>query len=148
MSDHDDDNAAKPKDESISEEQFRARSRRSFLLAGAATAAGAAGFRWVQNRPADRRIPDVLRSGLEVNESVWSTLFRDDALAPTYAASQSSVLRVNGRHGLTGLPGRDEDPYDLDSWELRVEGDGGELLGTHSLDDIRALERHEMVIEH
>lgn len=149
MSDHDQDRLAQSDDDgSLSEAEFRSRSRRSFLVGGAAAAAGAAGFRWVQNRPADRRIPDVLRTGLEVNESVWSSLFRDGAEAPTYSASKSSVLRVNGRHGLTGLPGRDDEPYDIGAWELRVEGEDGQLLGTHSLDDIKSFDRHEMVIQH
>ena len=54
---------------------------------------------------------------------------------------RSSPIRVNGRKGL------DED-FDPASWELRVEGPDGDLLGTHSMDDIRAMAKVEHTIEH
>lgn len=125
----------------ISADEYRARSRRSFLTGGIAAAAGAYGFRWIQTRPESDRIPDVLRAGHETNEALWRTLKRDGANAPTFARSASSMPRVNGRRGL------DED-IDLAAWELRVEGPDGELLGTHVMDDIRALPFHEQTIEH
>lgn len=125
----------------ISSDEYRGRSRRSILTGGAAMAAGAFGFRWIQTRPESDRIPDVLRKGHEANESLWRALKRDGVNAPTFARSQSSMPRVNGRRGL-------DNEIDLDSWELRVEGPDGSLLGTHVMDDIRALPFHEMTIEH
>lgn len=122
-------------------EDHRRHSRRSVLFGGAAMAAGAFGFRWVQNRPLDNRIPSVLRSNHERNEALWSWLFRDDHLAPTFDASDSSVLRVNGRKGL-------ESDIDLESWELVVRDHEGSELDRLVLDDIKALPRHEMTIEH
>lgn len=127
----------------ISEAQFRAKSRRSFLFGGVAAAAGVFGYRTLLNQqaaPGDN-IPTTLRDGLNLNEDVWTTLFREGHNAPTYSASQSSVLRFNGRHGI-------ESEIDLDTWELSVAGPDGTVWGTHTLSDIQNLERHEMIVEH
>ncbi len=116
-------------------------SRRAVLTGGLTALAAAVSFRWVANRPLDNRTPDVLRRGHEFNEALWRRLSRDGAMAPTFDRSESSELRVNGRHGI-----REE--IDLDTWELRVEGPDGSLLGTHQMDDITAFAKTEMTIEH
>ena len=127
---------------SIDPADLRARSRRSFLSGGAAALASVAGWRWLQGRPDDNRIPDVLRAGHEANEALWRTISREQALAPTFDRSESSMLRVNGRRG--GL----EDDIDLDTWSLQVLGPDGRTLGRHTLDDITALPKVEMTVEH
>jgi len=125
----------------ITEAQYRSLSRRSLLTGVAGVAGSVLGWRWLQGRPTDNRIPDVLRAGHEANESLWRALFRDGAEAPTFDFAQSSMMRVNGRHGI-------RDPLDLDSWQMRVLGTDGQLLGTHTLDDLRALPQTEMTVEH
>ena len=125
----------------ISADQYRTQSRRSFLSGGAAAVAGYAGWRWLQGRPEDYNIPDVLRSGHEFNEALWSTIDREQALAHTFDPSESSMIRVNGRHGI-----REE--IDLDSWELQVVGPNGEVIGTHTMDEIRELPKTEWTVEH
>jgi DMSO/TMAO reductase YedYZ molybdopterin-dependent catalytic subunit len=122
-------------------EEFRRVGRRRFLTGAGAAALGVFGWRWVQTQPSENNIPGVLRTGLERNERIWSGLFRDGHSAPTFARSKSSVLRVNGRHGV-----REE--VDLDTWELNVVGPDGTALGTHLMDEIRALPKYEMTIEH
>ncbi len=122
-------------------EEYRRRSRRSVLTGGAASLAGFLGWRAVQGSPADNRIPGVLRDVHEVNESIWSSLFREDHQAKSFSRSDASILRVNGRKGL-------ESEIDLDSWRLAVLDPDRVLLGTHTLADIQALPKHEMVIEH
>lgn len=125
----------------IPEAEFRRRSRRSFLTGAAAVAGGALSWRWIQNQPDDGNIPQVLRSGLERNETLWRGLHRENHLAPTFAASESSVLRVNGRHGI-----RSE--IDLDAWRLRVLGPSGDQLDELTLAQVQELPRHEMIVEH
>jgi DMSO/TMAO reductase YedYZ molybdopterin-dependent catalytic subunit len=125
----------------ISRSEYASRSRRSFLTGGAAVVAGAAGWRWLVGRPEENSAIDVLRSGHEFNESLWRALSREQAQAPTFDRSESSMIRVNGRHGI-----RNE--IDLDSWELTVVGPGGETLGTNTMDDIRALPKVELTVEH
>jgi len=127
--------------ESLSPEEYRRQSRRALLVGGSATVAGLLSWRWIQTQPTDDRIPGVLRGVHETNESVWSALFREHHLAPTYPADRASVLMANGKLGI-------ESEVDPGRWELRVEGHDGSLLGTHTLEDIQALPRHEMTIEH
>lgn len=122
-------------------EAYRRRSRRSFITGGVAALAGVAGWRSLQGADPDFRIPGPLRAVHEMNEAIWSTLMRDDHLATEYPISEASVLRVNGLHGI-------RDDIDLDTWEITVLGPDGEQLGTHTLDDIKALPWHEMTIEH
>ncbi len=129
--------------QTISVEDFKKKSRRSFLFGSIAAAAGIVGYRSIlfQEPAVDDNIPGTLRAGLELNEDVWSTLFREGHNAPTFSASESSVLRVNGRHGIRS-------DINLDTWQLQVRGPDGEVWGTHVLSDIQELERHEMIIEH
>ena len=125
----------------ISNERYQGISRRAFLTGGAAVTAGVFGFYSLQNRPEIDNIPDVTRRFHELNERIWSATFREEHLAPTFAPSESSILRVNGRVGL-----RSE--IDLDSWTLEVQAPDGTQLGTHTLADIQALPKHKMIIEH
>jgi DMSO/TMAO reductase YedYZ molybdopterin-dependent catalytic subunit len=125
----------------LTEEEYRRRSRRSLLVGGAASFAGYRGWRWIQDQPEVDNIPQVLRDGHEFNESIWSSLFRDDHQARTFSRDSASILRVNGTIGL-----RDE--IDLETWRLEVFGPDGAPLGTHTLDDIKALPHHEMTVEH
>jgi DMSO/TMAO reductase YedYZ molybdopterin-dependent catalytic subunit len=121
--------------------EYRSRSRRSFLTAGVAVVGGAFGWRWFTERPESNNAIDVLRRGHEFNEGLWRALSGEQATAPTFDRSESSMLRVNGRIGI-----RDE--IDLEAWELTVLGPDGEVWGTHTLDDIVALPKEEMTIEH
>lgn len=122
-------------------EEFRKTSRRRFLTGVGAVSAGIFGWRWVQTQDRRDNVPSVLRTGLERNEQVWSALFRDGHSAPTFDRNESSVLRVNGRHGV-----REE--VDLATWEMQVLDSGGDLLATHHMDDIRSLPKYEMTVEH
>ncbi len=125
----------------LTEAQYRARSRRSVLTGIGGAAAAGLGWRWINRRPLDDRIPDVLRTGHEVNESIWRTLFRDGSTAPTFDYNASSMMRVNGRHGL-------DEEIDVDIWELRVLAADGSELGVHNLSDLRGLAQQELVVEH
>ena len=125
----------------ISAEDYRGISRRSFLTAGAAVAGGIVGFYGLQKRPEIDNIPDITRRAHQLNERIWSAAFRETHLAPTFSPSESSILRVNGRIGL-----RSE--IDLETWSLEVQVADGTVLGTHTLADVQALPKHEMIIEH
>jgi hypothetical protein len=125
----------------LTEDEYRGRTRRSLIVGGVASFAGFRGWRWIQDQPEVDNIPQVLRDGHELNERIWSGLFRDDHQARTFDRSSASILRVNGRVGI-----RNE--IDLDAWRLEVVGPDGDPLGTHTLDDIKALPQYEMTIEH
>ena len=124
----------------ISDAEYRTRSRRAFLVAGVSALAGAAAWQFVANGPEAGGIPSVLREGHRLNEALWRGLYSPDARAPTFARSASMMPRVNGRYGLAG-------PLDADAWTLRILGPDGALLDVLDLDDIRALPRAEMTTE-
>ncbi len=126
----------------LAEDVYRKRTRRSLLTGGLAALAGFGAWRWVQGQSEDNGIPQVLRDVHEKNESLWRTLYRGDALAPTFDRSESSVLRVNGRRG--GL----SNEIDLAAWSMTVLGQDGAEIGTHVLTDITALPNVEMTVEH
>lgn len=125
----------------ITQSEYRSQSRRSFLTGGAMAVAGLAGWQWLRARPEDNRAIDVLRRGHEFNESLWRRVGREQATAPKFPRSQSSMMRVNGRHGLG-------EEIDLDSWEMTVLGPDGSTLGVNTMADILALPKVEMTIEH
>lgn len=133
--------AADTKGRTLSEREFKSLSRRSLLTGAVGAAAAFMGWRTIQNRPVDDRIPDVLRDVHQANESIWRGLFREGAEAPTFDYSESSMMRINGRHGI-----REE--LDLASWELVVVGRNGEQLGVHGVDELRSMEQVELTVEH
>ena len=67
--------------EELTMDEYRSVSRRRFLTTGVAAVAGFVGFRNLQSAELDNRIPGPLRDVHELNESIWSALFRDDHLA-------------------------------------------------------------------
>ena len=75
----------------LSADDYRRRSRRSVYTGGAAAFAGVMGWRWVQTQPTTDRIPGILRDGHELNESIWSTLFRGDHQARTFSRDAASI---------------------------------------------------------
>jgi DMSO/TMAO reductase YedYZ molybdopterin-dependent catalytic subunit len=76
------------------------RTRRSFLVAVAATAGGYGFYRWIDRSPGDQLIPRPLRKSYNFDAKVSRALFDDRALAPTYPIERSVELRKNGNFGL------------------------------------------------
>ena len=124
----------------ISDAEFRTRSRRAFLVAGASLLGGVVGWNALADGPQEGGIPALLRDGHRFNERLWRGLYSPDERAPTFARSASAMPRVNGRYGLAG-------PFDADAWRLRVLGPDGALLDVLDLDDVRALPKVEMTTE-
>ena len=121
-------------------DEFRSKSRRSFLT-GAAGVVGAGLFwNYVQTKsePVDR-VPGILRNTLEANEAIWSNL--EGRSAPEYDVSDASPNQINGRIGI-----RDE--LSLAGYTVRVEGPDGDILDELPLDHFRELPQSDLVIEH
>ncbi len=118
---------------------YRRQTRRSVLTGAAASLAAFVGWRWMQTGPEDNNIPVALRRGHEANEALWRRL--SGRTAPTFDRSRSSMLRVNGRIGIGN-------EIDLDSWEMTVLGPDGSELGRHTIDDVMALPKVELTVEH
>lgn len=125
--------------EIISAEEYRKRSRRSFLGFGAAGIAGYLGFNALQNQEESDNIPAALRWGLERNDDIWSALERDGATARTFAISDREDIRVNGTIGL-------ESPL-AEEFAISMRVEGEEYASVPAV-DVRNLEAHDIVWEH
>lgn len=124
-----------PSDEAS--KQMSSRSRRNFLIGGAAAMIGIFGWRWMS----DRTKQDLFRRTFEFNERV-SQLFGHGRLAPEFPPeSITKPERYNGGAGLMS-------PLDTDGWRLNVAGlPGREAEISLTIDEIRALPRTEMTTE-
>jgi len=124
----------------ISKEEYVRRTRRSFLSFGATGVGTFMGFKYLQGRPENDNIPDVIRKGLEWNEGLWETIDRGGE-SPSFDISDREPLRVNGRIGV-----RDE--IDLDQWSMRVVDTNGAELETLTLAPVQQLPTFDKVWEH
>jgi DMSO/TMAO reductase YedYZ molybdopterin-dependent catalytic subunit len=112
--------------------------RRGFLTMAAAAGAGYGSWKWLRTRPREGGLQWPLRQALEANESLAEAYFSRARLSPTFRPSDVTRARVNGRLGL-------QSPLDLDAWRLKIEGAASAVALT--MDQIRALPRHEQITE-
>jgi hypothetical protein len=99
---------------SVKRESAR-RTRRSFLVGGAAAAAGYGAFHWINNSQFNGRLQIPLRDTLNFNADVNRAVFDERGLAPEYPLSEAKPLRINGNVGL-------EDVLMASGWRLQLAG--------------------------
>ena len=121
-------------------EEFRRRSRRSFLTGAAGVVTAGTLWRWVQSQPTDDGIPKVLRNTLEANEAIWSNLAAGRS-APEYPVERATPIQVNGLIGL-------RTDIDIGDWMLRVVGPDGDELDALDVAALRSMPQRDLVIEH
>lgn len=96
-------------------QDMRRRSRRGFLVGGAATLAGVAGWRMLQDQRVVRGLPGSYRKVLDFNSGIARRFFRVGALAPEFDPSRAvPEFRLNGDIGLSDIAGED--------WRLQLIG--------------------------
>ncbi|WP_255551598.1 molybdopterin-dependent oxidoreductase [Granulicella sp. dw_53] len=78
----------------------RRHTRRSFVVAAAATAVGYGLYNWLDQLSADEMQPGGYRKAFETNAALSRAIFDDRGLAPTYSLTRAENLRVNGVYGL------------------------------------------------
>lgn len=93
----------------------RRSTRRSFLVGGAAAAAGIGFVHWINHSKQEEMQPELLRDAFEFNAAISRKIYDLTILAPTYPRKTAEYLRVNGVFGL-------ERKLDLASWRLQVVG--------------------------
>jgi len=128
---------SKPLSADAAKKQMSSRSRRNFLIGGAASLAGVFGWRWMP----DETKHALLRRTFEFNEKISQIFYRPSRLSPEFLREKISPRRVNGMLGLS-------DGFDASNWSLNV----GRLANRSddlvlSLDDIKVLPRTEMTTE-
>ena len=94
---------------------LRGRTRRSFLIGGAAALAGAGLYEALYRAKPVNQLQWPLREAHEANRALTNALFRQRVLAPTYKPSEVTGLRVNGDFGV------DTDLIES-SWGLQLVG--------------------------
>jgi hypothetical protein len=97
-------------DEEAKQAMFR-RSRRGFLIGGAATVFGYLGYSWLR----DEKQAWVFDRAFKFNESVAETFYSPARLAPQFPLSQVGNLRVNGGEGMS-------EGFKPATWKLQVVG--------------------------
>jgi len=118
--------------------QLKNLTRRGFITMAAAAGAGYASWKFLRTRPHESGIEWPLRNALQTNEKLAEAYFSRQRLSPSFRPSDLTRARINGRLGLQA-------PVDLDAWRLNIEGASSAVALT--LDDIRALPRHEQITE-
>ncbi len=87
------------------------KSRRGFLVGGAAALVGVFGWRWMPPETKD----NLLRRTFEFNEKISQAFYRPQRLAPEFARERVGDLRVNGGEGMS-------EGFDAEKWRLQVVG--------------------------
>jgi hypothetical protein len=96
--------------------------RRSFVVAAAAAAAGYSLYDWLDQLPAKEMQPAGYRKAFNTNAAISRELFNDRGLAPTYPLSKAENLRVNGVYGLKKM---------LEPSSYRLQLVGSALASSH-----------------
>jgi hypothetical protein len=95
--------------------QMARHTRRSFLVGSVAAGATFGAYEWLSHAQQIGELQSPLRRAEQFNAALSRVLFGGRELAPTYPASRSTELRLNGDIG--------QDPnMVLDSWRLQVVG--------------------------
>ncbi|MEP6924457.1 MAG: molybdopterin-dependent oxidoreductase [Pyrinomonadaceae bacterium] len=97
-------------DEEAKQEMFR-RSRRGFLVGGAAVVFSYLGYSWLR----DEKQAWMFDRAFKFNESVAQTFYSPARLAPQFPRERVGNLRVNGGEGMSA-------GFDPATWKLQVVG--------------------------
>jgi hypothetical protein len=96
--------------------EMRQKTRRSFIVGGAAALAAVGGWRWLRTRREADGLGWPLRLSHEFNEQLSRDYFSRNRLTPTFPVEMASEPRVNGSYGL------DEEDFDRSEWKLAIVG--------------------------
>ena len=123
------------KERYLTDKQIRLRTWFSFLFFIIAFCLGIVVWFWLRNQPAGQGnmagIPKPLRSGLNINDKLFTSTFNPNSLMPEFPKSQAvKKARVNGNIGMS------EKKFDPQSWKLQVLKTNGDTL-YFNLDDIK-----------
>lgn len=126
------------KEELTTDQQIRRKTVKAFVGFGIASLIPLGVWKWINSSPKLNNALAPLRKTLEFNEKLTGKLLSNSHLAPTFPVSQAQKkVRVNGGVGL------------LDSIEknYKVKIESGDLKFEVTLDELKALPKHEIVFE-
>lgn len=114
------------------------KSRRSFLVGGAAAAAGIGFYQWVTSAEDADNTPWPQRRVLDVNGKLSHAYLSDHHLMPTYSPKQVGGVKPNGNIGM----GK---PLNYAHWHLDAVSEGMKGRTRFTLEDIKALPKVEVI---
>ena len=126
------------KEELTTDQQIRRKTVKAFVGFGIASLIPLGVWKWINSSPKLNNALAPLRKTLEFNEKLTGKILSNSHLAPTFPVSQAQKkVRVNGGVGL------------LDSIEknYKVKIESGDLKFEVTLDELKALPKHEIVFE-
>ncbi|ADB40228.1 molybdopterin-dependent oxidoreductase [Spirosoma linguale] len=123
----------------VPESAVRRKVLQSFGLFALAAAVPVGVYEWITHSPKLRGIKKPFRQVLDANEQVARTYFSNTHLVRTFPVEEAEKkARVNGYDGIrTPVP---------EDWKLQIDRPGTEPLML-TIDDIKALPKHEIVYE-
>jgi hypothetical protein len=125
---------SEPMDGADAKRSMSRRSRRGFLVGGAAALIGIFGWRWMPDETKYR----LLRGTFEFNEWVSQSLYSPKRLAPEFPPERITPERVNGMLGLES---------EIDTDVIYVSAPGISELQEVSVTQLKRLPRTEMITE-
>jgi len=111
------------------QQEIKRRTGIASLWALLAIGAGVTAVSTVMNAPLRNGIPSPLRTVLDTNARIASTLSSNNRTAENYSRDKGEKPRFNGTLGLGS-------PIDVDAWRLHIEGGSADNL---TIDDIKKL---------
>ncbi|MCY7374459.1 MAG: molybdopterin-dependent oxidoreductase [Pyrinomonadaceae bacterium] len=102
---------SEPLEDAEAKRRMSQKSRRGFLVGGAAALVGVFGWRWMPDETKEK----LLRRTFEFNERVSQIFYSPKRLAPEFARERVGDLRVNGGEGMS-------EDFNPQTWRLQVVG--------------------------
>ncbi len=118
--------------------ELKRRTRRDFLIAGVASAAGIGAYEWIRSAKTENEVPWPQRRVLDFNGKLAQGYVSDTHLMPAYPRAQVSFLKPNGNIGI-------ERPADSGRYRVQVKTGRNNPPLELSLADFAALPKLEMV---
>ena len=126
------------KEELTTNQQIRRKTIKAFIGFGVASLVPVGVWKWINSSPKLNNALAPLRKTLEFNEKLTGKLLSDSHLAPTFPVSQAQKkVRVNGGVGL----------MDAIEKNYKVKIESGDMKFEVTLDELKALPKHEIVFE-
>jgi DMSO/TMAO reductase YedYZ molybdopterin-dependent catalytic subunit len=120
----------------IPDQELRRKTRRSFLIGGAAGVSGIAGYAWMQTHQDATGIPVAQRRVLDANGAIWHDYLSQHHQMPEYPQSRIETVKANGAIGL--------DTPVADDWKLSVITNAGPVLSL-AMADVQSLPAVELI---
>jgi hypothetical protein len=116
--------------------ELRRRTRRDFLIAGIAAAAGIGGYKLITNAGDDNGLAIAERRVLDWNGRLGAAYLSDTHLMPAFSRDRIGYLKPNGDIGLRKPPA---------AWNLNVQSGENDRPFALTLADVMALPRTSMI---